>query len=213
MTDRRPAHGRPHTRFARACDRLSRGLAWVYDHTAGVFHYAEDWDGYDDNGENISDDLPDVAGRDGWPEPDDGRTVAEAVRDAEAAEDGKHGHVSGDGYPFHTLADWWRKPHQHPSVPGSVTPSAGGPGYIHDDAPTEALQAVPIGGGAYVVATGYNPAELDGTFIEARPEPRAGRPIWAPPHPQLPAWVTDILGAPSVDVYMWNWSQRRAIAA
>jgi hypothetical protein len=113
------------------------------------------------------------------------------------------------------------------------------PGYFHDDVPTDVVPAVQMTDGTYIGLKGTIPADLprpgsednwvypagpgqpdDTTFVT--PSPRAGRPVWAPPPPQHPAWVQRILDAPITevrralqapdpDMYLWNWAQRRAL--
>ncbi len=205
-----PGHGRPHTRFARACARLSRGLAWVYDHTAGVFHYQEDWaEPADDNGEPLSDLVGDVElpGPDGWPE-DDGRSVTEAVRDAEAAEARQPDGI----YKIAGEVSW--EPLVETNVPGPVGGQASEPGHI---------QAVLLRDGTLLRKTpaeppAYDPREIDDTIINLRPEPRSGAAAWATQLRRARrTWAQDLieqsLGAPTVEIYLWNWQQRRALTA
>ena len=46
-------------------------------------------------------------------------------------------------------------------------------------------------------------------------QPHAGPPAWQPRHAKtswLDELITDCLGAPSVEIYMWNWQQRHRLA-
>ena len=123
----------------------------------------------------------------------------------------------------------------YPSLAAEDVPrpagSSVGPGHFHDDAPAGAIPTVRVGD-AYIPNLGYHPAELDDTFIDMRPEPRAGRPAWQQNRWPQPArdrtWVDDLvqrvmaapiaevrraIEAPDADAYLWNMAQRRAIAA
>src|SRR5258708_39464402 len=92
-----------------------------------------------------------------------------------------------------------------------------GPGPVHDDAPAEYIPTARLGDNTFVPLS-------DDTIIDMRPEPRAGRPIWAPPRPAHPPWVQRILDAPlaalrrsleapDTDTYLCNSAQRMALEA
>ena len=104
-------------------------------------------------------------------------------------------------------------------------PMSPGPGYFHDDAPAEVVPAVQLADGSYAGLRGtirgplygarrwpMPPAADTPTVADVHDQPRAGAPAWRPQRPALPGWVTDILGAPSVDAWAWGWQQRRRLA-
>jgi hypothetical protein len=108
---------------------------------------------------------------------------------------------------------------------GSTLNAGHGPGYFHDDAPPEVVPAVQLADGSYAGLRGtirgplygakrwpMPPAADSPTAVDVGQQPRHGPPAWRPQRPALPAWVTDILGAPSVDAWAWGWQQKRRLA-
>ena len=100
-----------------------------------------------------------------------------------------------------------------------------GLGFFHDDAPAEVVPAVQLSDGSYAGLRGtirgplygakrwpMPPAADTPTAVDMGDQPRAGAPAWRPQRPALPGWVTDILGAPSVDAWVWGWQQKRRLA-
>jgi len=200
MTVRMPKHlKRPHGWVDRACARLA---AW-YDN----LRYGREM--YED----------DVL-------TDDGRDIADLFDDRCphcGAEGGRYWEAecprNGCLFPEDEGPDGrWTRPKNEPRPAPDTT--GHGPGFFHDDAPAEFIPTERIGG-AYIPNLGY---QDDDTLIQPRPEPRGGRSIWAPPRPAHPDWVQRILTAPIAevrraletpdpDMYLWNMSQRRAVAA
>jgi len=109
----------------------------------------------------------------------------------------------------------------HPGFDGGVCGRCGahpGPGYFHHDRPAEYVPAVKTSEGEYVGLKGTIQAD-DDTLADLTAYPHAGPPAWRQnrwpmPEPErLQPWIQEILGAPSVAVYIWNMSQRCALAA
>jgi hypothetical protein len=126
-------------------------------------------------------------------------------------------------------------------VPAAAEPLPG-PGYFHDDTPTEVVPAVQLSDGSYAGLSGTIPANLPRPGMEAQgepaigphpdglrantgpgqphrwpmPEPHAGPAAW---HPQR-TWVTDLveaaLGCADSDAWelrwRWAWQQQRRLA-
>jgi hypothetical protein len=204
---------RPHGWVDRACTRLA---GW-YDDLRYGRRYEEELpepELTDDNGEPISDLVTGVGQHDG-----EDRTHVHARQ-------GPPLHSpTGGGVVYPSLApeDVPGPRAQAAEGSGSNVDAGHGPGYFHDDAPAEFIPTERIGG-AYIPNLGY---QDDDTLIQPRPEPRGGRSIWAPP--QRPrTWVDDLvqrvmqapiaevrraLETPDPDMYLWNMSQRRALAA
>ncbi len=120
-------------------------------------------------------------------------------------------------YPSLAAEDVSRLRAQAAEKSGSDVTTGHGPGHFHDDAPAEYILTARLGDNTFVPLS-------DDTIIDMRPEPRAGRPVWAPPRPAHPPWVQRILDAPiaelrraleapDTDAYLWNMAQRRAIEA
>jgi hypothetical protein len=116
-------------------------------------------------------------------------------------------------------------------VPGVATlPTGPGPGYFHDDQPTEVVPAVQLSDGSYAGLSGTIPANLPRPgFMAATPEvacgpgpgqphrwprpvPHAGPAAWHPQRPPLQPWIQAILGAPTVEAWAWGWQQQRRLA-
>jgi hypothetical protein len=197
----------------------------------------DQWDGLDDDGQDITDIFDGDEGAPRWP------TAAAPVSEWKLAD-----RIMSDC--CQTCA--WQVPAGgwacegcgNGCVPLDV-PRPGtdakrpGPGYFHDDVPTDVVPAVQLTDGTYVGLKGTIPANLprpgsppdggwagpgqpDDTRFDITPYPRAGRPIWAPPPPRHPAWVQRILdapisevrralAAPDPDMYLWGWQQRKAL--
>jgi len=187
-------------------------------------HRDPEWDGMDDDGQDIADifagtcdwgDCDEIASETRWD--DEHGWLPVCIR---------HGGPRPGPYPHEDVP----RPRPETGRRDRAEPEREtGPGYFHDDKPAEFIPTERLGD-AYVPNLGYDRAELDATLTDLRPEPRAGQPAWRqqrwPKPPQQDrTWVDDlvqaVLEAPNLDVikpawlelYVWNWRQRRAIEA
>ena len=171
------------------------GLIWIIDHYRDWFRYQAVW-GWTFCAEYV---------RAGRPEQ---RTVDEYAHDEAIAEQGD------------VFADMLEEARAEETQPFQA---------FHEDAPDGPVIPTARVGGVYLPLSEDVPRP-DVKPPDQRPEgvlstdavpgylpfqPHAGPPAWRPRHAKT-SWVdeliTEALGAPSVEHYMWNWQQRHRLA-